>query len=111
MSEHYRNMLSFGVLLLIIVVVILLTAFQVIGVGLIVPVFLVLTGCWTLAVAFMRSSRSTSSAYSFGTLGLGIVLIALGVAWYIFSINWLYSLALILFVLGAIAVASALRRK
>ncbi len=110
MSEHYRNMLSFGVLLLIIVVVILLTAFQVIGVGLIVPVFLVLTGCWTLAVAFMRSSRSTS-AYSFGTLGLGIVLIALGVAWYIFSINWLYSLALILFVLGAIAVASALRRK
>ncbi len=104
-------MLSFGVLLLIIVVVILLTAFQVIDIGLIAPVFLVLTGCWTLAVAFMRSSHSTSSAYSFGTLGLGVVLIALGVAWYIFSINWLFSLALILFVLGAIAVASALRRK
>jgi len=109
MSENYRNMLSLGVLLLIMVVVILLTAFQVISIGLIVPVFLVLAGCWTLALAFMRSSQTKKySSGAFGTMGLGVLLIALGVAWYIFSINWLFSLALILFVLGAIAVAAAL---
>ena len=112
MSENYRNMLSLGVLLIIMVVVILLTALQIVSTGLIVPIFLVLVGCWTLALAFLRSSQPKKfESGAFGTLGLGAVLIALGVAWYIFSINWLFSLALILFVLGALAIAAALRRK
>ena len=112
MRENYRNLLSLGVLLIIMVVVILLTALQIIGIGLIVPIFLILAGCWTIALAFMRSSQQNKyTSYTFGTLGLGVVLIALGVAWYIFPINWLFSLALILLALGAIAIAAALRNR
>ena len=112
MSENYRNMLSLGVIFIITVVVILLTALQIIGIGLIVPIFLVLAGCWTLALAYIRSSQPKEHASNaFGTMGLGLVLIALGVAWYIFSINWLFSLALILLVLGALTIAAALLRK
>jgi len=44
-------------------------------------------------------------------LASGLFLISLGGAWYLFSFNWLYSLALILLVLGAVAIAAGLRRK
>ena len=112
MSESFRNMLSLGALLIIMVVVILLTALQIISIGLVVPIFLVLVGCWTLALALMRSWQPKKYASdASGTMGLGVVLIALGGAWYLFSINWLFSLALILFVLGALAIAAALRGK
>lgn len=112
MRENYLNMLSLGVLLIILVVVILLTALQIIGVGLIIPIFLVLIGCWTMALSFMHSSQPNKRAsYVFGTLGLGVVLIALGIAWYIFPINWLFSIALILAVLGALAIVEALRNR
>lgn len=105
-------MLSIGVLLIIMVIVILLTAFQVIGTGLVVPVFLVLTGCWTIAIAFISPpQQKKTSSYAFGIVGLGVFLIAVGVAWYIFSINWLFSLAVVLLTLGATAIAAALLRK
>ena len=42
---------------------------------------------------------------------MGVLLMALGGAWLLFSVNWLYSLALLLLVLGAIAIVAALRRK
>jgi Flp pilus assembly protein TadB len=48
---------------------------------------------------------------AFSTLAMGVGLIVLGAAWYLFSFNWLYSLALILLALGAIAIASAMRKK
>jgi hypothetical protein len=48
---------------------------------------------------------------AFSTMGLGLLMLALGGAWYLFAYNALYSLALILAVLGALAIAAALRRK
>jgi hypothetical protein len=38
-------------------------------------------------------------------------LIALGVAWYLFGINWIYSLVVILLAIAALAIATSLRRK
>ncbi|HEX9262615.1 MAG TPA: hypothetical protein VF893_08835 [Candidatus Bathyarchaeia archaeon] len=111
MDESNRNMLSVGVLLIIIVVAILLMATQIISIGLVIPLVLILAGCWVLVLSYMRSSQPEYPSGAFGTMGLGIVLIAFGVAWYLFSINWLFSLALILLVLGALAIAAALRRK
>jgi len=111
MNESNKNMLSVGVLLIIIVVAILLMATQIISIGLVVPLVLILAGCWALVLSSMRSSLPKHPSGAFGTMGLGIVLIAFGVAWYLFSINWLFSLALILLVLGALAIVAALRRK
>ena len=44
-------------------------------------------------------------------MSLGLLLIAVGGAWYLFPVNALYSLALVLLVFGALAIAAALRRK
>jgi hypothetical protein len=71
----------------------------------------VLFGVWILALAAMRSVKSLKyERSSFSTMAMGLGLIVLGGAWYLFTINWLYSLALILLALGAIAIAAALRR-
>jgi len=112
MAESKRQLLSIGVFLLIIVAVILLFAVNLIQWTLIIPLILVLSGCWTLVLAGMRASNLQKyERGAFSTTGLGLLMIAVGGAWYLFGINWLYSLALILLILAAIAIAAALRRK
>jgi hypothetical protein len=113
MAESRREMLSIGVFLIIVVVTIVLYAVQVISDWtLIFPVILVLSGCWLLALAAMRASGPQKyERGAFSTMGMGLLLIALGGAWYLFAFNSLYSLALVLLVVGALAIAAALRRK
>jgi hypothetical protein len=113
LSESRRQLLSIGVFLLIIVAVIVLYAATIIDWTLIIPLILVLSGCWTLVLAGMRASNPQKyERGAFSTMGLGLLLIAVGGGWYLFSVNLaLYALALILLVLAAIAIAAALRRK
>jgi hypothetical protein len=112
MAESRRETLSIGVFLIIIVVAIMLYVASLIDWTLIVPVVLVLSGCWTLVLAGMRASNPQKyERGAFSTMSLGLLLIAVGGAWYLFAVNPLYSLALVLLVLGALAIAAALRRK
>jgi hypothetical protein len=112
MSESSRQLLSIGVFFIIIVVAILLSIGGLIGWGLFIPVVLVLSGCWALALAGIRARNPQKyERGAFGTLTLGLCLIAVGGAWYLFAFNWLYSLVVILLVLGALAITAALRRK
>jgi len=113
MSESRRQLLSIGVLFIIVVVAIIAYAAKLIGPWLnIFPTIFILFGGWELIMAFMRSqSPQKYERTSFGTLEMGIIIIALGVAWLVYRTNWLYSLAVLILVLGAIAIASALRRK
>ncbi len=114
MAEERRTLLSVGAFFLILVVGILLYLTGFIGWPLILPVFLMLFGVWTLALAAMRGANPEKYARSaFGTMGLGLILIAIGGAWslLVFSYNWLYSLVVILLVFGALAIAAALKRK
>ena len=112
MAESRRDTLSLGVFLIIIVVAILLYAASLIDWTLIIPVVLVLSGCWTLVLAGMRAANPQKyERGAFSTVSLGLVLIAVGGAWYLFVIDPLYSLVLILLIFGALAIAAALRRK
>jgi heme/copper-type cytochrome/quinol oxidase subunit 3 len=113
MAENRRETLSIGVFLIIIVIAIMLYATQIISDWmLIIPIILVLSGCWTLALAGLRSSNVHKyERGAFSTMSLGLLLIAVGGAWYLFAFNPIYSLALILLVLGALAIATALKRK
>lgn len=112
MSSSDRQLLSFGVFLIIVIVGILLVLAQIIGWGLFVPVVAVLSGCWAIALAGIRASKPQKyERGAFGTLASGFGLIALGAAWYLFDINWLYSLIVILLLIAAIAIAAALRPK
>ena len=113
MAESRRETLSVGVVLIILVVAIMLYATQVISDWtLIFPLVLVLSGCWSLVLAGMRASNPQKyERGAFSTMGLGLLLVAVGGAWYLFSFNPLYSLALVLLVFAALAIAAALRRK
>jgi cytochrome c-type biogenesis protein CcmH/NrfF len=113
MSESRRQLLSIGVFFIVAVVAILLYAAKVIGGWLnIFPTILLLFGVWLLALGAMRAQKSQKyEQTAFGTIEMGVLLMALGGAWLLFSVNWLYSLALLLLVLGAIAIVAALRRK
>ena len=113
MAESSRDLLSIGAFLIVIVVAILLFAAGLIDWTLIVPVILVLSGCWTLVLASMRASNQQKyERGAFSTMGLGLILIAVGGGWYLFSVNLaLYAVVLILLALAAIAIAAAVRRK
>lgn len=112
MSESTRNLLTIGVFVLIIVVAIVLYMAGLIGWMAIVPVVLLLSGLWLLALGALRGSKPVKyERSSFSTIALGLVAIAVGGAWFLFDINWLYSLIVILLVVAALTIAAALKRK
>jgi hypothetical protein len=112
MSNSDRQLLSFGVFLIIVVVGILLVVAGIIGWGLFVPAVLVLCGLWTIALGGMRASKSQKyERGSFNTIAGGLGLIVVGAAWYLFGINWIYSLVVILLAIALLAIATAIRRK
>jgi len=112
MSNSDRQLLSFGVFLIIIVVGILLATAGIIGWGLFVPVVAVLCGLWAIALGGIRLSKTRKyERGSFSTMASGAGLIALGAAWYLFGINWIYSLVVILLAIAALAIVTSLRSK
>lgn len=111
MAEERRTLLTIGAFFLTLVVATVLYAANVISWTLVAPVVLVLFGVWMLVLAGMRSSNPQKYARdAFSTMSLGLILIGVGGAWYLFAFNWLYSLVLLL-VLAALAIAAALKRK
>ena len=112
MSNSDRQLLSFGVFLIIIVVGILLATAGIIGWGLFVPVVAVLCGLWAIALGGIWLSKTRKyERGSFSTMASGAGLIALGAAWYLFGINWIYSLVVILLAIAALAIVTSLRSK
>jgi hypothetical protein len=113
MAESNQSVLSLGAFLVILVVAIVLLATGIIDLFLFVPVILVLSGCLLLGLAAFKPSTTQKYAPSaFYLLSSGLFLIAVGGAFYLLRVvNFLYSIALVLLVLGALAIAAALRRK
>jgi len=107
------GLLSIGVFLVILVIgIILYVPLGYIDWTLIPPFILALYGCWTIVLAGIRTSNPQKYERGpFSTFAWGLLLIAFGGAWFFIGINWLYSLAIILLVLGALAIVAALRRK
>lgn len=108
-----RGLLSIGVFLIILVISIILYApLRLISLHDVVPLMLALSGCWLMVLAGIRASNPQKYERGpFSTFAMGLLLMAIGGAWLFAYINWLYSLAVILLVLGALAIATALKRK
>jgi len=106
-------LLSIGILLLTIVVSILLfSPLELIGWQLIPSLILALYGCWMIILAGVRASSSSKPGRgAFSTFAWGLLLIATGGAWFLYTFNPIYSLAIILLVLGALAIAAAIKTK
>ncbi|MGA3111595.1 MAG: hypothetical protein ABSE15_06120 [Candidatus Bathyarchaeia archaeon] len=113
MSESKRQLLTIGVFFIIIVVAILLYPTNVThNWANIFQLILVLFGVWILVLAVMRAQSPQKYERSpYNTVQMGVLLMALGGAWFLWGYSWIYSIALLLLALGAIAIASAMRRK
>ena len=112
MAESKRQLLSIGVFCIIVVVAILLVALQVIPWTQTIPFVLVFFGVAIVALAAVRSGSATKyERGAFSTAVMGVLLMAVGGAWYLFAYNWLYSVALLILLIGGVAIAAALRRK
>jgi len=114
MSEgERRGILSIGVFLIILVVAIILYApLGLIDWPLIPSLILALSGCWLIALAGIRASNPQKYERGpFSTFAWGLLLIAIGGAWFLYPFNPLYSLTIILLALAALAIAAALKRK
>jgi cobalamin synthase len=107
-----RNLLTIGALFVIIVISILLYATKQLTDYYILPTVIALFGIWLMVLAVMQLSNPEKYGRgAFSYFGWGLLLIAVGGAWFLYTYNWIYSLAVILLALGALAVAAAFRRK
>ena len=113
MSKSNRNLLTIGVFFVIIVAAILLYPTNVThNWAYILQLIIFLFGVWILILAAMRATSPQKYERSpYSTVQMGVLLMALGGAWFLWSYSWIYSIALLLLTLGAIAIASAVRRK
>jgi hypothetical protein len=113
MSESRRQLLTIGVFFIIVVVAILLYPANVThNWGNILQLIIVLFGVWLLVLSAMRTQNPQKyERTAYGTVQIGVLLMAVGGAWFLLSVNWIYSIALILLALGVIAIVSAARRK
>jgi cobalamin synthase len=111
MARQYE-MLSFGVLLVIAAVVLVAYALLIITrVDEALALIIAFYGVWTMVLAGIRTKNPEKygrGAYS--TLVMGVLLTALGGAWvlYIEGTNIVVTIALLLVVIGILAVATAL---
>ncbi len=108
-----RTLLTIGVFLITIVIAVLLYVTAIISdLVLILPLVFLFNGFWFLVLGIIRMGKPVKYERSpFSTMALGLIAIAVGGAWFLSSINWLYSLIVILIVLAALAIAAATQRK
>lgn len=110
MPRKPLGLLSLGVLAIIVAVCLVLYATKYILAEAFFPLVLTFFGLWIVVVAGIRAiSPEKYERGAFSTFGWGILLIAIGGAWFLAGVNLVYSLALLLIVIGALAVAAALR--
>lgn len=107
-----RNLLTVGAIFVIIVISILLYAAKLLTGYYILPTIIGLFGIWLMVLAIMQLSNPEKYGRgAFSYFGWGLLLVAVGGAWFIYTYNAIYSLAVILLTLGALALAAAFRRK
>jgi len=110
MPRRPLGLLSLGVLAVIVAVCLLAYVAEYIAADAILPLILAFFGLWIVVVAGIRAvSPQKYERGAFSTFGWGTILIAIGGAWFLARINLLYSIALLLIVIGILAVAAALR--
>jgi hypothetical protein len=109
-----RELLSIGVFLMVVVVSILLymplalltdwtQVFQMI---------LLMFGCWTIILAGVRASNPQKyERRPYSTFAWGLLLATIGGAWFVSIYSWIYSLMVLLLVIAALAIVSALKKR
>lgn len=112
-SKAQRDLLSFGVFLVVVVVgLVLWQPLQVIDWTMIVPFVIFVSGCWVVVLAGMQSSNTLKyERDAFTILSWGVLLVAIGGAWFLYYYGWVYSIIVVLLAFAALAIGVALKRK
>lgn len=113
MPTRRLRILSLGVFVVIVAICLIAYGSQYITrVDEVFSLIIAFYGVWVVILAGIRTpSQEKYERGAFSTFGWGILLIAIGGAWF-FNIRtgyWVYSLALVLLVLGILVVTAALR--
>jgi len=114
MAQGTRELLSIGVLLVIVVVgIVLYQPLQIVtDWALILPFVTALFGCWLIALAGIKTSNPQKYEIgAYATLSWGILLLATGGAWFLYSYGWYYSIIVIVMAVAILAISTALKRK
>lgn len=112
MSKSQPGLLTLGALIIIVAIVIVLGAASVISWYAAIPLIIAFCGCWFLVEAGMRTRNPSKYARSaFSLFGWGMLLAAIGFGWTlnVYGMNWIYTLAVVLLLLGVLAVVAALK--
>jgi len=115
MPRMSLGLLSFGVFVIIVAIAIVVSVSVQpnLSWGASLALIIALYGGWTIALAGIRIKNPEKYARgAFSIFAWGILLVAVGGAWFIYSLEaayWLYSVLLLLIVVGILAVVSALR--
>lgn len=103
--------LSFGVFLIIVAIWISAWILGSITIPNLVPLILLSSGVWTVIVAGLKSASQEEKHGAFSTFGWGMLFIVLGGSLYLINAGMdpLYTVVFIMVLIGALAVATALR--
>jgi hypothetical protein len=111
-SSANRTLLSIGVFFVVLVISIILAALALIDWWTAPALVIALLGVWVVALGAMQASNPQKYGRSaFSLYGWGLLLIAIGGAWFLYGFGWIYSIAIILIALGGLAIAAAFRRR
>jgi len=111
MAQQWE-MLSFGVLMVITALMLVAYAVQIVtGLDQVIALIIASYGVWTMILAGIRTKNPEKygrGAYS--TLVMGVLLTAIGGAWFLYieGTSFIVTVALLLVVVGILAVATAL---
>jgi hypothetical protein len=109
-AKVHLGLLSFGAFLIVVAVWTAALAYRVIAAENLVPLIVLSSGVWVVLVAGLKLARSTEAGI-FRTFGWGMLFVVLGGAMYMMNqgMNPVYTVVLVLLLIGALAVVAALR--
>lgn len=104
------GLLSFGVFLIMVAVWVAAFVLGAIDVVNLVPLILLSSGVWTVAIAGIKAATQKEDG-AFSTFGWGMLLTVLGGSFYMVNMgmNPVYIVVFVLALLGALAIAAALK--
>lgn len=112
MSKSQRGLLYLAVFLVIAAVIIIFGELAVISWWEVIPLIIAFYGCWFIVFAGIGTRNQSKYARSaFSTFGWGMLLAAIGFGWdlNVRGLSWIYTLAVVILLLGILGLVAALR--
>jgi apolipoprotein N-acyltransferase len=116
MSKSQQGLLTAGALIIIIAIVIIAAAIPSPPISWweVIPLIVAFYGCWLIVAAGIRTQNPSKYERSaFSLFGWGMLVAAIGFGWdfNVRGMSWVYTFAVVLLLLGILAVVAALKPK